>query len=110
MDYSEAWRALFQHWPEQIERKGSIMSKQGEFIGFDNFLIPGGILLLERNAPDASGARKAFISFDSIAIVKLPTTMPIGQFQSMGFRPPAPRPQPNGNRSPQQTRPRPAGQ
>lgn len=82
---------LFQHWPDSIERRGFVLSKQGESLGFDNFLVSPGLLLLERNAPDASGARKAFIGYDSIAIVKLPTTADLAQFQAMGFRPPAPR-------------------
>lgn len=88
MESAEFWRSLFENWPSRIEKRGMIISKQGESVGFDNFLVSPGILLAERNAPDASGARKAFISYDMIAIVKLPTTMELREFQQMGFRQP----------------------
>lgn len=86
MDSAESWRSLFDSWPEQIDRRGAVLSKQGESLWFDNFLVSANILLLERNAPDASGARKAFIGYESIAMIKLPTTADLKELQAMGFR------------------------
>ncbi|MEZ6137626.1 MAG: hypothetical protein R3C53_22290 [Pirellulaceae bacterium] len=88
METAESWRALFDNWPTHLERRGSVLSKQGESLWFDNFLVAGNIVLLERAAPDAFGARKVFIGYDSIALVKLPSTVELKEFQSMGFRPP----------------------
>lgn len=84
----ESWRSLFQNWPEDMERRGFVLSKQGESIGFDDFRVSNGLLLLGRNAPDASGARRAFIAFDEIALVKLPTIAELSQFQRLGFQQP----------------------
>ena len=89
METAEFWRRLFSDWPADIERRGAVLSKEGEALGFDNFVISEGLLLLERNAPDASGARKAFIAYDSIAIVKLPTVIELSQFHQLGFQPPS---------------------
>ncbi len=88
MDSVEAWRSLFENWPEQIDREGMVISKQGEVVVFEDFLVSAGMVLLQRNAPDASGARKAFLAFHEIAMVKLPSTKPLDEFQQMGFRPP----------------------
>jgi len=88
MDTSEYWRAFFDFWPENIDRQGAILTKTGESIRFEGFMLSPGILLCERSAPDASGARKAFISYDQIEMVKLPTTLPIEEFKAMSFRAP----------------------
>ncbi len=93
LESAEYWRALFSHWPDEIERRGMVLTKQGEVVSFDNFLVSAGLLLLERSAPDASGARKAFVGYDSIALVKMPTTADIEDFLTMGFQPPRPRTQ-----------------
>ena len=88
MDSAQAWHDLFENWPENIERRGMTLTKQGEVVSFENFLISDGLLLLERSAPDASGARKAFVAYDAIALVKMPTTLPIDEFEHMGFHKP----------------------
>lgn len=88
MDSSESWRSLFENWPDAIERQGTIISKQGASIPFINFLISGGLLLLDRGRPDAEGARKVIVAYDSIALIKLSTTSELSIFQSMGFQPP----------------------
>lgn len=88
MESVEYWQALFESWPDAIQRKGSVVTKQGESIPFINFLISGGLLLIERDGPDASGARKFIVSYESIAIIKLTTAAEMSQFQVMGFQPP----------------------
>ncbi|MEM7475465.1 MAG: hypothetical protein AAF483_10775 [Planctomycetota bacterium] len=91
MEIAEYWRTLFANWPDNIERRGMVLSKQGEVVSFENFLVSPGLLLLERSAPDASGARKAFIGYDSIALVKMPTTADLDDFLTMGFQHARPR-------------------
>ena len=88
METAEFWRSLFENWPEVIQRRGAVVAKHGESIPFVNFLISGGLLLLERDGPDASGARKVIVAYDSIAAIKLSTAVDLAQFQTMGFQPP----------------------
>ncbi len=88
MQTSEYWQSLFENWPDVIKRHGTVVSKQGESVPFVNFLISAGLLLIERDGPDANGARKVIVSYDSIAMVKLSTVGEISIFQSMGFQPP----------------------
>ena len=88
MQTSEYWQSLFENWPDVIKRRGVVISTQGEAIPFANFLISAGLLLIDRDGPDAGGARKIIVAYDSIAMVKLPTIGEVSLFQSMGFQPP----------------------
>ncbi|HID22978.1 MAG TPA: hypothetical protein EYP14_11340 [Planctomycetaceae bacterium] len=88
METAEAWRAIFESWPEVIPREGILVTKFQESIPFANFLISGGILLLERDKPDSLGARKVMVAYDAISAVKLTTPMELARFQVMGFQPP----------------------
>ena len=88
MESSEFWRTLFENWPEVIERHGIVISKQGETIPFVDFLISGGLLLLERSSPDAVGSRKVIVAYESIALIKMTTTAELTRFQAMGFQRP----------------------
>ena len=87
MDTVECWLSLFESWPDAIKRRGAVVTKQGETIPFINFLISGGLLLVERDGPDVSGARKCIVAYDAIAMVKLTAAGEMSQFQSMGFQP-----------------------
>ncbi len=84
----EAWRSLFENWPESIEREGIVVTIHGESIPFVNYLISGGIVLLERDKPDTLGARKVMIVYEAIAAVKITSPMELARFQVMGFQPP----------------------
>ncbi|MFT7629868.1 MAG: hypothetical protein ACI87E_000872 [Mariniblastus sp.] len=84
----EHWQSLFENWPDAIERKGAIVTPNGELIPFVGFLISFGLLLLERDGPDANGTRKIIISYDAISMIKLKAVGEMSRFQSMGFQPP----------------------
>jgi len=84
---TEHWQMLFENWPDAIERRGSIVTVQGEPIPFTGFLISFGLLLVERDGPDATGTRKVIIAYDSISLVKLSTAGELSRFQAMGFQP-----------------------
>ena len=70
MDISDCWRELFCQWPEAIPREGIIVTTFQETIPFINFMTSGGVLLVERDRPDSSGARKVMVAFGAIAAVK----------------------------------------
>ena len=88
MENAETWRSLFESWPENIPREGVGVTTVGESIPFTDFMISGGLLLVDRASPDASGARKVMLTYESISAIRLSTACELSQFQSMGFRPP----------------------
>lgn len=88
MHSAEAWRTLFENWPESIPRAGLLVTSFGETIEFKDFLISGSIVLIERSVPDSQGARKVMISYEAILAVKITSPMELARFQVMGFQPP----------------------
>ena len=88
MENTETWRSLFENWPEIIPRQGLIVTSFQETIPFVDFLVSGGILLVERDKPDTYGARKVFVSYEAISALKLQTPMELARFQVMGFQSP----------------------
>ena len=88
MDRAEAWRSLFENWPAAMPRQGLVVTDYQETIPFVNFLVSGGILLLERDTPDTSGARKVMLAWGAISAVKSPSPIELARFQVMGFQPP----------------------
>jgi hypothetical protein len=88
MPSADAWRSLFENWPEAIPRQGLLVTNFQESIPFADFLISGAILLLERDKPDSAGARKVMIAYDAISAVKITTPMELARFQVMGFQAP----------------------
>lgn len=88
MHSTEAWRSLFENWPESIPRTGILVTGYGEAIGFKDFLISGTMLLVERETPDSLGARKVIVTYDGIAAVKITSPMELARFQVMGFQKP----------------------
>lgn len=84
----EAWRNLFETWPESVPRRGLIVTTWGEAIQFVSYLVSGGILLVERDRPDTAGARKVMLTWESISCVKITDVIDLARFQVMGFQPP----------------------
>jgi len=84
----DTWRSLFENWPDAMPKQAMLVTTFGETIPFVNFMISGGILLLERDKPDSTNARKVMIAYDNIAAIKLTTTAELARFQVMGFQNP----------------------
>lgn len=80
------WQMLFENWPADFARQGIIVTTQPDTIPFVHFLLSDGLLLVERDKPDSQGARKVILSYESIAGVKLTTTMPTEELMTLGFR------------------------
>lgn len=87
METVEFWRSLFENWPDVIQRRGAVVTKHGESIPFVNFMISGGLLLIERDGPDATGTRKIIVAYEAISMIKLTSAAEMSLFQSMGFQP-----------------------
>lgn len=88
MDAADAWRNLFENWPQAIPRSGMLVTAFGETIGFKDFLISGSMLIIERETPDSIGARKVIVTYDGILGLKLANPTELARFQVMGFQSP----------------------
>ena len=88
MESALAWRAIFENWPESIPKQGLVVTSFQETIPFVDFLISGGILMVERDKPDTYGARKVMIVYEAISAVKITNPMELARFQVMGFQAP----------------------
>jgi hypothetical protein len=91
MDVAEAWRHCFQNWPPEIGRRGVLVSAFGEQIAFEEFAASDNMLLLERRAPDAVGARVILMAYDMVQALKIVDVVKLKSFQPLGFAIPAPR-------------------
>ena len=88
MNSGEYWRALFENWPSSVPRRGLLITTFGDSIPFVNYLISGGIVLLERDKPDTTGARKVMVAYEAIAALKITDVVELANFQALGFQPP----------------------
>src|SRR5262245_45176852 len=88
LDDASAWRECFRHWPEDVERRGVLVTLLNEQIPFDNFMTSDSMLLVERRTPDTIGARKVIVSYRQIAALKFVDVIKPRSFASLGFEPP----------------------
>jgi len=88
MESADSWRSLFENWPESLPRQGLVVTTFQETIPFVNYMVSGGLLLLERDKPDSIGARKVILAYDAISAVKLSTTVDLARLQVLGFQHP----------------------
>jgi hypothetical protein len=82
----DAWRALFLNWPAEIPKQGIVTTALGENVPFVGFALAPGLLLVERDKPDALGARKMIIPYSKILAVKLGTPASLQELQPLGFK------------------------
>jgi len=88
VESGQVWQAIFENWPESIPRKGLVVTSFQETIPFVDFLVSGGILMVERDKPDTYGARKVMIAYEAISAVKITDPMELARFRVMGFQAP----------------------
>lgn len=86
METTESWKSMFESWPEAVPKQGMLVTKFGETVTFTNFLVSGGILLVQKDKPDSHGARKMMIAYDAISAVKLSDPGELARYQVMGFQ------------------------
>ena len=84
MNDSAIWAQIFQKWPPKLPQRGVLVATFGEQIPFCGFLRTADALLLERQTPDAVGARKIILPFSQIASLKI--TDPVGGERVPGGR------------------------
>lgn len=79
------WRNLLLKWPKELPRQGMVVTVFQETIPFMNFLVAEGAVVLERDRPDATGARKVMLVYTSILAIKISNPMEMDVFKKMGF-------------------------
>lgn len=84
-DAAEIWRQCFAHWPDEVPRRGVLVTSFGEQIAFEAFSASGDLLLIERRAPDTVGARMVLIAFQNIQAVKIVDVVKTKAFGPLGF-------------------------
>ncbi len=88
MESAIHWETLLRRWPQEVPRRGILVTTNHENIPFVNFMLATGIVLLERDKPDTLGARKVMLSFEAIAGIKLTDTMDLDAYTVFGFQSP----------------------
>ena len=86
MNDSAIWAQFFQKWPADLPQRGVLVTVSGEQIPFSGFLRTNDTVLLERQTPDAVGARKVLMPYSQIASVKITDPVSGDVFSSAGFR------------------------
>jgi len=86
MQSADYWQSLFESWPDHFPPQGIIITSHQESIPFANFMIGEGLIVLERENPDSSGARKIILAYSQIAALKITATFDLVRFQELGFR------------------------
>lgn len=79
------WQAFFSDWPEQIPKRGIIVTRQNEASPFKAFMIRGEFLMLERVSPDSLGGRFLVLPFEEVAVVKFTDPLKQPDLQAAGF-------------------------
>ncbi len=90
-DAAEIWRHCFQNWPDEVARRGVLVTSFEEQIAFDGFAASDQMLLIERRAPDTVGARIVLIPFENIAALKIIDVVKAKAFSPLGFVVPQPK-------------------
>ena len=79
-------RRIFAERPVSIPKTGLAVTTFGESIPFCSFMLSGDLLLIERKTPDAQGARRVILAFDTINAVKILDAIEMPRFTAMGFQ------------------------
>ncbi|MEX0939613.1 MAG: hypothetical protein WDZ59_17245 [Pirellulales bacterium] len=91
MDNAQTWKACFTEWPEDVPRRGILITTINEQIPFSTFLTSPTMLLLERTTPDTAGTRKVLLPYGNISMLKIAEVINAKSFAALGFAGPAPK-------------------
>ncbi len=86
MDLTTIWKGCFEAWPADLPRRGVLVTTFDEQIAFQGFMTHAGMVLIERNAPDTTGARKLLVPYQHVAALKIVDPVKGQLFTPMGFQ------------------------
>jgi len=87
MNLGPIWKDFFTHWPKVMAPTGVLVTSYDEQIPFIGFMTGETLLMMDRRAPDASGARKVLIPYENIAALKMVDVVNNSVFAAVGFKP-----------------------
>ncbi len=85
---SDSWAALLLDWPEDVPRRGVLVTAFGEQIPFSDFMTRSDMLLVERQNPDTMGARQILVKYEQVIALKVTDVVQQKVFSKMGFQAP----------------------
>lgn len=85
MTSRQDWFSIFSNWPAALPRKGVLVTSLNETIAFKDFWLKDELLLVERIAPDAMGARFVVLNYEVINLVKFTNPLSAAEIASAGF-------------------------
>ncbi len=80
------WYSFFCEWPAGLPRAGVLVTSLNETMPFRNFWLKDEMLLVERQTPDAMGARFVLLSFEVINVVKFTNPLSEAEIAGAGFQ------------------------
>lgn len=80
------WLDLFERWPKDIPQKGVIMTELNESIPFIGFALDDNMVVVQRQTPDAIGARQAIIPYTAISYLKITAIVLPKAYADFGFK------------------------
>lgn len=84
-DSAGAWKDFLRNWPDELPRRGLLITTFDEQISFADFLTNENFLLIQRVTPDAMGARTVVLCFDKVAALKITEVIKPKTFRAIGF-------------------------
>ncbi len=87
MNLGPIWKDYFTHWPKGVATTGVLVTSYDEQIAFVDFMTGETLLMIERRAPDTTGARKVLVPYDNILALKLVDVVNSSVFAGIGFKP-----------------------
>jgi len=80
------WKSIFLAWPQEVPRRGVLVTSFNEQIAFAGFLTGESFLLAERQTPDTMGGRTLIIPYENVAAVKLTEVVKEKALLAFGFQ------------------------
>ena len=85
MENAQQWKQLLNNWPRDMPRRGVLITSYDEQIVFSDFLLGEDMVLVERNSPDAMGARKVILPYQNILALKIIDVVRSKTIRKFGF-------------------------
>ena len=82
---AQQWDTFFSNWPASLPRSGVLLTNLNETMPFKDFWLKEGMLLIERQTPDAMGARFVLLSFEVLNVVKFTNPLTTAEIAEAGF-------------------------
>jgi hypothetical protein len=79
------WAEFFARWPIDLPRRGILVTSFNEQIVFATFGTSSDFILLERQTPDALGARSVVVPYEQILALKIFDVVKPKHFKASGF-------------------------